>query len=323
MKVCVVGGGPAGLYSASYLLANNVDVTLYEREGELGGNYKYALLPEARFSPFREMLRNPKLTLKLNTTMDHSKFRSIEKDFDGFVIATGAQGRRRLRIPGACNCIDGLDVVRSYHGLREALAFGKKVLIVGMGNVALDICKYLLGWRNPYFRFPEEALEGRKDVGDVTVISRSNMHDSAFSNSELRSLLEIPNIAFKWEEGKVRKVSDERWWLRRRKLFETERQGDRRLRFLFDTNILSIDRANGKHGVRFMRDGREYTEVFDSVISSIGFESPHRHEFVTDRPIFYIGWVSKPQGDINRARADAYGAMAKMIEMLGKRSQAH
>jgi adrenodoxin-NADP+ reductase len=320
MKVCVVGGGPAGMHSASYLLSRNVDVTLYEKDGELGGNYRYALLPEARFSPFQEMLKNPRLVVRLNTAVDQSKLKSMEKEFDGFVIATGSQSRRRLKIPGFHNCIDGLEVVKSYHGLRDAFALGKKVLIVGMGNVALDICKYLFGWADAHFKFSEKALESRKDVKDVTLTSRSGMYSSAFTNAELRSLLETPNIGLRWEEGRnePQKTGSEGWWTRRKKLFELGKHGDRGLRLLFNTNVLSIDRAGGRYVARFMRDGGMHEEAFDSVISSIGFETPGQ-KFASSKPLFYVGWARKPRGDVNEARADAYDAVAKMVEVLRKR----
>lgn len=350
MKVCIVGGGPAGLHTASLLLSRDAEVSLYEKDPDIGGMYRYSLLPSSKLSPFNKLLENKNFKLNLNSAVDLKRLRDMEEDYDAFVIATGAGGPRRLAIPGSEYCIDGLGVVKSWFGLGGGHDVGRRTLIVGMGNVSMDIAKFLLGWKSPLFRFPPDVARKARDVTDVTICSRRDVYHSAFSNPELRTVLEIPGIGFRWEGDDKASVEkggvwggvlgwilgwrdgvsgadgpDEkdpkdmcvpehrrRWWERRRRLLETVKDGARSLRLLFNTDVKSIRRSGDGYEVELARNGVTRREHFDSVISSVGFSGMEKMELGLKKPVYYVGWARYPWGNVEAARADAHDVVGTM-----------
>ncbi|KAL7346604.1 NADPH adrenodoxin oxidoreductase-like protein [Encephalitozoon intestinalis] len=339
MKVCVIGGGPAGLYTAASLLSRDVNVTLYEKEPELGGLYRYSLLPESRMSPFTKLLEHKNFSLKLNSKIDLEKLSGMEKEFDAFVIATGPGGPRKLAIPGADHCIGSLDIAKSWAGEEPKYTVGSKVLIVGMGDVSMDITKYLFGWAGPQFKFPKNALERVKEVRDVTITSRRNVLESSFSNHGLRSVLEIPRLGFSWSSPKDiscpdkdktkdleqkftylqkddgKKDNTNKWKERRLRLFQGVREGAKRLRLMFNTNIKSIERVGRQYKVKMEQGGIPIEEYFDTVISSVGFSRADPRSLGFTKPVYYVGWAKHPKGNAERAKEDAQDVVNKIVEM--------
>lgn len=359
MKVCIIGGGPAGLHTARSLLAKGIKTTLHEKEAQIGGLYKYSLLPASKFSPFTSLMSDKNFSLNLNSSVDLGRLREMENDFDAFVIATGARGTRKLSIPGNEHCKDGLELVKSWFESKDQSALGRKVLIIGMGNVSMDIVKLLFRWESPFFKIPL-GLSNRVSVSDVTISSRGNIYNSAFTNPSLRSVLEIPNLSFSWDEGRDKahrslenkdeegnigrkgilgwllnwknerkttnekkgtgiesandvkmanrdlSVSKERWWGRRKKLFEVIKAGTRSLRLLFNTEVKSIASVGDKYRVELVRDGITRKECFDSVISSVGFDPMDKKGLEFRKPVYYVGWARDPKGHAEEVKADAY-----------------
>lgn len=327
--MCVVGGGPAGLYTAAELVARNIKTTLHERGPEIGGLYRHSLLPASKMAPFARLLENKNLSLQLNSEITPERLRAMERDFDAVVVATGPQGPRRLAIPGGEHAIRALDIARSWTGDGPGHTIGRRVLVVGMGNVSMDIAKFLLGWRGPRFRFPSAALERAREVEDVTITSRSNVRDSAFTNVGLQSLLETPSLCLRWSDAKemVQDPADKpasgteseekpkRWWERRTALLKTIGDGAKRLRLMFSTDVKSIERVGGQYKVRMEQDGTATEECFDTVISSIGFRSAGTDGWGLSKPVYHVGWARHPRGGIEKAKEDAAEVVNKIAAM--------
>lgn len=170
MKGCVIGAGPSGIYTAAYLASSGIDVTLYERSNEILGNYKYAI---TKSNNLHKMIENNDIKLRLNT--DHTK---IKDKYDFYVVATGGI-TRELNIKGSDKCINGMDLIEKYY--KDGLSYlGDRVCIVGMGNVALDIARYIVN-----------------KCKEVVILSRGSSSEAKFDNYLLREIIDtnIYNIS--------------------------------------------------------------------------------------------------------------------------------
>ncbi|KAH9410655.1 putative pyridine nucleotide-disulfide oxidoreductase [Ordospora pajunii] len=349
MKACVVGGGPAGLYAAKFLVDRGIRTTLYEKEAEIGGLYRYSLLPVSKMAPFARLLSDPKFDIKLNSPVDTVRLEQLEDGFDVFVIATGAGGPRMPDIFGAEHCISGLDVIKAFWNGEDAKhRVGKKVLIVGMGNVSMDVVKVVFGWAGRHSERRIDACIGRnRSVGvgaeHVTIVSRGNAYNGSFSNSELRSVLEIDDLKIMCSEGKnsslgecnglqslnIKRVfewikcikakifdgTNRKWWERRKKMLTENRNGSRKLHMRFNTLITSIAKDDDGYRVVLERDGVGSSEVFDSVVCCMGFENAQVHKMMNKKPMFRIGWAKHARGNVDAVMRDALLAVMHIDQM--------
>jgi NADPH-dependent glutamate synthase beta subunit-like oxidoreductase len=147
-RVAIVGAGPAGLSCAHDLALLGHDVTIFDSAPVAGGMLRLGI-PEYRLP--RELIDleiqailalGPKL--KLNQALGkHFTFQALRKDFDAIFIAIGTYASRNLNIEG--EQLDG--VLRAVDFLINVnlggynLDLGKKVLVIGGGNVAMDVAR--------------------------------------------------------------------------------------------------------------------------------------------------------------------------------------
>jgi formate dehydrogenase (NADP+) beta subunit len=148
-KIAVVGGGPVGLSAAHDLALMGYSVTIFEAAPVAGGML-YLGIPEYRLprdvveAQVREILETGDITLKLN----HSAGRDFAisdlrgQDFDAVLIAVGAHRSRDLTIPGVDldGVYKGIDFLLNVN-LGYKFTIGKKVIVIGGGNVAMDVAR--------------------------------------------------------------------------------------------------------------------------------------------------------------------------------------
>lgn len=143
-KAAVIGGGPAGMSAAWQLALKGHTVDLYEATDRLGGKIELCIprerLPheilEKEVSRFRELGVN----LHLNTTVDKQKFEEIYKSNEVVIIACGAHKPRNISFPGSEHTTSAYDFLRSINESRYPDLKGKKVVVIGAGNVGMDVC---------------------------------------------------------------------------------------------------------------------------------------------------------------------------------------
>ncbi len=147
-RVAVVGAGPVGLSAAHDLALMGYSVTLFEAS-QVPGGMLYLGLPEYRLSrdvveaQVREILATGDITLKLNHAAGRDfSIADLRRDFDAVLIAVGAHRSRDLTIPGVNldGVYKGIDFLLNVN-LGYTFTIGKKVLVIGGGNVAMDVAR--------------------------------------------------------------------------------------------------------------------------------------------------------------------------------------
>jgi NADPH-dependent glutamate synthase beta subunit-like oxidoreductase len=148
-KVAIVGGGPVGLSAAHDLALMGYAVTIFEASPVAGGML-YLGIPEYRLprsvveAQVREILETGDITLKLNSAAgrDFTINELRHQGFDAVLIAVGAHKSRDLTIPGVD--LDGVHRGVEFLlnvNLGYKFTIGKKVLVIGGGNVAMDVAR--------------------------------------------------------------------------------------------------------------------------------------------------------------------------------------
>lgn len=143
-SAAIVGGGPAGMVAAMLLAQKGVAVTMFDENSRLGGVLRYGI-PDFRLAKdvldrYEEMLVSLGVRFRyhcrIGTTISLS---TLRQEYDAVLLASGAGQANPLRIPGEAlghvhYAIDYLKSPASYH-------LGKRVLVLGAGNVAMDAAR--------------------------------------------------------------------------------------------------------------------------------------------------------------------------------------
>lgn len=145
-KVAVIGGGPAGLAAALDLRTFGHDVVIFESAKELGGVLRYGI-PEFRLPKsilYYELSILSTMGISCRTGITVGKDITIpelfnNENFDAVFIGNGAGLALKTGVPG--EDLKGVFTAEEYlrkGNLREEIASGENVVIVGGGNVAMD-----------------------------------------------------------------------------------------------------------------------------------------------------------------------------------------
>ncbi|HBW13994.1 MAG TPA: pyridine nucleotide-disulfide oxidoreductase [Proteiniclasticum sp.] len=147
-KIAVLGGGPSGLSCAYYLAVEGYQVSVFEKEQEMGGMLRYGIpafrLQKDVIKAEIEILKT--LGVEFITGVEVGKDITIkelrEKGFQAFYVAIGAQKGKKLSLDGedAPNVIKGVDFLREVSQKEPAAPLGKTV-VIGGGNVAIDVAR--------------------------------------------------------------------------------------------------------------------------------------------------------------------------------------
>lgn len=215
LRVAVVGSGPAGWFLAEELAGSrraNVEVTLLDRLATPHGLIRHGVAPDHLetkqvSSMFEDFTRRKPIALRLNIEVGRDLSHDDLLDHHHCVVyATGASEGRSLGIPGeelrGSNA--AADFVNWYNGhpdwveLDPPLAH-ERAVIIGNGNVALDVARLLL--------VGPDALTGSSDMAphaidalagsaieEVVVIGRRGPEHAAFTSAELLALINHPDI---------------------------------------------------------------------------------------------------------------------------------
>lgn len=142
-KVAVIGAGPAGLAASTVAAQRGHEVTLFDADKEVGGQFNIAKQIPGK-EEFYETIRyfNKQIELhnvevKLNTRVNADDLK--DSDFDEIIIATGIKPRTP-KIEG----IEHAKVLSYIDVLKHKKPVGKKVAVIGAGGIGFDLSEYLL-----------------------------------------------------------------------------------------------------------------------------------------------------------------------------------
>ena len=184
-SVGIVGSGPSALQAAASLAMMGYAVEVYEKEKVLGGMLRY--IPEYRLPNHivdTEIARIEKLGVKFNVGVEVGKKVSVDElkaKHDAVLLAPGySYGKMLPMFEGNKNVVKAVDFLRDVKAAGGKYAVPTNVLVVGGGDVAMDVVTTLklLGVANvtdvvyeefKEFRASKKELEGAQKLG-VTII---------------------------------------------------------------------------------------------------------------------------------------------------------
>ena len=147
-KVAVIGGGPSGLSCAYYLALMGHKVTVYEERSKLGGMLRYGI-PNYRFPRHlldAEIESILSLGIEAHTGITVGVdiwVQELQKEYDCLYIAIGAHQDKKVGIPGedSRNVMSAVEMLRSIGDDVMPDFTGKRVVVIGGGNVAMDVTR--------------------------------------------------------------------------------------------------------------------------------------------------------------------------------------
>jgi len=158
-KVAIVGAGPAGLSAAYELAKLGYPITVFERMPEPGGMMRYGI-PDHRLKKYvvaNEIAYIQDLGVEIKAGVEFGKDLQLDtlrnEGYKAIFIANGLQLSRKLRIPSEDleGVFHALDLLRQVN-LGERPKLGERVVVIGGGNVAIDVARTAL-------RLGAEAVE--------------------------------------------------------------------------------------------------------------------------------------------------------------------
>jgi NADPH-dependent glutamate synthase beta subunit-like oxidoreductase/ferredoxin len=151
-KVCVIGAGPGGMSAAYYLALKGYGVRVIEQQAVAGGMLLLGIpryrLPREVIDREVAMLQNLGVEFQFSTRFGQDiTIEKLKKEgFEAFFLALGAHKSFKLGVPGETDypqVIEAIDFLRNV-ALGDRRVPGKKAIIIGGGNVAIDAARTCL-----------------------------------------------------------------------------------------------------------------------------------------------------------------------------------
>ncbi|KAF8943762.1 NADPH-adrenodoxin reductase [Haplosporangium gracile] len=230
-KVAVIGSGPGGFYAAHRILKHvpQSSIDMFEALPVPHGLVRFGVAPDHPevknvMHTFDEVAENPNFTFIGNTSVGTyvtpgSKKADLEisdlrPHYDAILLAYGAHEDRLLGVPNE-QTLKGVMAARSFVGfynglpceqdLEVDLSKAETAVVIGQGNVALDVARILL---TPLEELKKTDLTERMSkileksrIKHVHIVGRRGPLEVAFTAKELREMLQLPDTTFHMDQG--------------------------------------------------------------------------------------------------------------------------
>lgn len=212
LRVAIIGSGPSGFYAADHLFKQkdlNVTVDMFERLPTPFGLVRGGVAPDhAKIKSvtklYTKIASDPKFrffgNVEFGTDLTHADFAS---HYHAIIYAVGAQTDKRLEIPGEdlAGSFAATEFVGWYNGHPDYRKFdfdlsdARRVAVVGVGNVAMDVTRILARTVEELYEtdIADYALEALKhsQVEEIYIVGRRGPAQAAFTNPEIKELGEM------------------------------------------------------------------------------------------------------------------------------------
>ncbi len=144
-RAVVIGAGPGGVSAALFLRRNGMDVTILEKRDRPFGIIEY-VIPEFRI-PQNMIDKDYKMALKMGVNFKFNadpdvNIDALKKEFDFIIMATGAWKKGYIPVKeGGEKLMDALDFLLESKKENLKVDLGKRVAIIGAGDVAMDCAR--------------------------------------------------------------------------------------------------------------------------------------------------------------------------------------
>ena len=236
--IAIVGTGPSGFYTAKYLLDQDprIKVDFYEKLPTPYGLVRYGVAPDHPevkivIKTFEEVMEKNSDRVRLFSNVEVSDLLTktykntiplaiLREHYSAIVLAYGADSDNPLHIPGSEHpgVLTAHEFVNWYNGHPDFatllasknldLSQVKEVIVVGQGNVALDVARILAKnidrdlYSTDIARNAVNELR-RSSIEKITVIGRRGHMQAAFTIKELRELTKIDNVVVKVHQDEL------------------------------------------------------------------------------------------------------------------------
>lgn len=354
LKVAVVGSGPSGCYLAQGLLRalSTATITIFDRLASPYGLIRYGVAADHQHTKaisrqFERLFASPQVTFAGNVDVGKEvSLDDLRTHFDVVVLATGLSQDRGLQLPGST--LSGVfgagEIVQTLNSHPTDSApfpdLHGRVVIIGSGNVAIDILRFLVKGRDDYAGsdISDESLEIYlgNPATEITVASRAT---AAFAKSDPQMLRELATLPrgryFSPDLALSESPEDDRQATARLHAYEELTSVARpvhpgptvHLRFgVVPIRIVGEDRVSS---VEFQTSEEIVSVAADSVITAIGFESSFVDNEIAaltqtastsgrvSAGLYRTGWAKRgPRGAIPENRACAKSVVDEILEDL-------
>ncbi|WP_127783169.1 FAD-dependent oxidoreductase [Rhodococcus sp. X156] len=214
-RVAVVGTGPAACYAAESLLRIGASVTMIDRQPVPGGLVRFGVAPDHPSTKkigdsFASLFQHPRLQMHLNVEVGtHVSHEELAAHHHAVVYGVGAAADNPLGVPGEdlAGSISATAFVAWYNAYPDAHPTvsntpidlsAERAVIVGNGNVALDVARILASDPEDLARtdIADHALEALRasNIREVVLIARRGPEQAAFTRPELLALKHLPGV---------------------------------------------------------------------------------------------------------------------------------
>lgn len=372
VSFAIVGSGPSGMYAADALIKKfsgcNIDV--FDKIPMPFGLIRYGVAPDhfKTKNTARQFLR----TLELNQVRYLGNVEigrdisvsELDANYDAVIFAIGAYNDRRLGIPGeelegvygACEFVGWYNAHPDFRDINPMLD-GRNAAVIGIGNVALDVCRVLAKTRSEMkgsdISTPALDIIQNMPIEAVHMFGRRGPIEAGFTPKELAEVRnlercsaivasnQLPDNVEGDFEGREKGIKEKNLAI----LHELSKQGEPEkpitMHFQFYASPIEIMGAERVEGIKLERtqvkNGQAIStgETFDvpccSIITAIGYEtSPpeglplngvtisNNDGWIRDN-LYVVGWAKRgPSGTIPTNGPDSRSVIDVLAAKLNK-----